>query len=239
MMLVLVAFSMNLFGCANRGEVKNEASSAIVVKYSFVFEPTGLPKYDNFFKSTKDLSDQLDQADYAINHIVPAFKSAFDSVLKAVQSTAAIPETLNDLPGLFKLLGENLKNAHVILYVDYDEKANLMVLKVKAETGFDVKMELIDNITAALNDINTLLNYLTDAPRKLASAADTSISLAKQANALVNSAKADFTGMNAMKLPGCVDSLNKAIPILSGVPDKVKKVLDASIRMVADVKGLI
>ena len=221
----LVMSPIVMGGCATSG-------SAGSVSYSISFEATGMPKYDNFLNTAQTLVGELDKASAAMSDLVPSFQRAGDSILTAVGATGDLASkgSFGDVMGE---LTANLSEAKITLYLHVTP--NQAMLKVRADGG---QPDIVTKVEAALAEVNTALETIVQIPTSIEKVISSTASLATQAADLVTSAPSDFTGMGALKLPGCISALTDAITEIGKVPERAAALVESAIKMIEDFQSL-
>jgi hypothetical protein len=205
----------------------NANAFEVRVTYSFTYERTGVDKYDDFFETVKKTSDDLDEASFIIENIVPVCKQAVKDALAAVKQSTDVSGNLSDIMNKLKA---GLASAHLDVNIEITEES--ITLTVTPDTDADIKPEVMTKIETAIASINDALGLIASIPDTARAIADDSVSLVEQGNDLVGSAKTDFTGFNALKLPGCLSTLNKAIGVASKFPEKADGVAKSAGSMI-------
>lgn len=217
---------------------KKAVSAKVEVECSFTYKVTGLAKYDNFLSTSKSLIYRLDRADYAIRNVVPKFKLAAKTIMGLIGDTQDLSDDAEEFAQIFPQLAESMKkNARLVIYIRIDDSGMRISVRPETKAEYD-KPDLITQIEKSLSDVNVAIKTLKAIPENLAGSVKESKSLAAQGNKLIGSAKGDFKGLKARKLPGCVSSMKEAVKLLATVPEKVKNLTGASEKLIQDLKSL-
>ncbi len=214
-------------GCASSNK-KDEST----IKYSINFDATGKAKYDNFLSTSRNLVGNLDMADHAVNNLVPDFKKATTAILGLLGASKDLASK-KGFTALYKDLAASLKKSKITLYIFVGPKG--MALRVKTEGA---KPELVKQVEDALADVNRLLATMEEIPARIANVAKASASLIVQGKNLIGSAKGDFTGLEARKLPGCTKSMQTAVAELKKAPGRATALSKSIVEVLKEIKGL-
>ena len=163
--LIIFVLLVLFMGCKSKGDEREKELEDVE---TFEFDDTGVPKYDNFLATCKELINSLDEAEASIN------------------------------------------------------KANELL-------SGEVK---VGEIEEAIQNIQAM-------PDKFKDIGEISISLVTQAIELISSAKDDFTGLNARKLPKATSALNSSLDYLKLVPGRVDSIIEAAAKLVTDLSARI
>jgi uncharacterized protein YoxC len=221
---VLFLLMGTLGGCAT--------SSEVGVKYSITYEPSGMPKYDNFLETSQNLVAELDTANHAIENLVPSLKQAGSSMLEAAGTVGDLA-ALESSGNVLKALTANLASAKIVLYLH--DSASKVELRVKSSGG---DPEVVEKVQAALGNVNKALDTIAQVRVSLGKVGGNVKSLVTQAQELVASAPNDFTGMDVMKLPGVAASLSTAATELANVPGRVVTLTESAGKLLKDFQSL-
>ncbi|GAF87152.1 unnamed protein product, partial [marine sediment metagenome] len=203
--MLVLAVVVVIIGCAKTGK---EKVVKLAVESSFKYTETGMDEYDDFLSTSQELIYKLDLADYAIRNIVPKFKKAASTIIGFLGDAQDLSDDIQEVGQIFTSLAESLKKAQIVLTVFIDESG--YSFKVKPETeDVNLKPGLIQQVEDALDEVNDAIGNLKSIPDNLAEAVEQAKSLISQGTDLVISAKDDFTGLNARKLPGCTSSMKE------------------------------
>lgn len=215
-------------GCATSSSKKGESN----IKYSITYDETGKAKYDTFLRTSRDLVGNLDKADHAVNRLVPEFKQAVTNILGLLGATKDLASK-KGFTALYKDLGESLKKSKITIYIHVGPRGT--AVRVKAEGA---KPELVKKVQDALDGVNRLLATMEEIPARIGNVAKASASLIVQGKNLIGSAKNDFKGLDARKLPGCTKSMQKAVAELQKAPGRATTLLKSIAGVIKEIKGL-
>lgn len=166
---------------------------------------SGIPKYDSYFSRVYKLRHNLWKSDQKMAAIPGMLRSALELPADAKKV---------DMMGLLKQVGAKFGNK----------------LLFKAGTGIRLKPGVSDpkaqKIAKTLNDIYTTTKGM---PKNLGGAVEQSKKLVTEGQALSKSAKNDFKGMNALKLPTVSAKLAESTKELGKVPGQVDKLSKTSV----------
>lgn len=236
--IAFMASATSMVGCASSGNKNNSATAGSEVTVSFTYEPTGLPKYDEFLARSQQLISSLDQAQAALNGLAPALRNAGNAILAAVGETKKLSDQMSKPAEIMKAIADGV-HSKASLEVVVTVTADQVSLSLSGEAGASVATpEALTKAREALDATNTLLAKIKAVPQSLAAVATDAQGLVSQGTELVTSAKSDFKGLAARKLPGCTASMNKAIDILKTAPDHSKAVVAAATTAIADISAM-
>ena len=227
--LFISMIAMIATGCASSSSSKKGGAS---IKYSITFDETGKAKYDTFLRTSRDLVGNLDKGDQAVNRLVPEFKQAVTNILGLLGATKDLASK-KGFVALYKDLGESLKKSKITIYIHVGPRGT--AIRVKAEGA---KPELVKKVEDALDSVNRLLATMEEIPKRIGNVAKASASLIVQGKNLIGSAKNDFKGLDARKLPGCTKSMQKAVAELQKAPERAATLLKSIVGVLKEIKGL-
>jgi hypothetical protein len=220
-----------LAGCAGSGDGA-EGEEETDVEYSLSYSETGIGKYDSFLWNTRMLIYELDQAQWAIDNVLPYGMRALAQINDVLAEGGEIAE---DPAQAFQETVQSLADANVRLWFYIGGSGNVY-FRVSVISGDEP--DIITELEQAIVEVNRAVNTLFAVPDNLADAAQRATTLAEQAANLIESADSDFTGLNATKLPGALNDLRAAAGLLATVPDRVVTLAESAEQLVADLRTI-
>jgi hypothetical protein len=200
-------------------------------KSRFEFKTSGVEKYDQFLKTSKDLIDAIDKADFAFTNVVPNVKAAVAEIYSAIG--IAPSGTSNDIGPTVKGLFADLDKAGIAVKIEFTgTKLNFKAVNLRADPAVFGKTD------SAIGLIGRALQDVIDIPMSSKAIVDKSKSLVEQGMGLTSSVKSDFTGLAALKLPGVISSLGSAAGQLAKIPERSINLVGAVVKFINDIKSL-
>ncbi len=249
--LTIVVFLLLMLLMACSSAPKQNTAFYVQKIYERVYKGT-LTKYDDFFEKANQVTEKISAVESNLQNF-PFIISELVTDAKIIGLMMNNDKIDDDAIATEKLV----MNTHMETLKDNPSKILKVLMKTLNENGMRLKIsslsqdkatgEIIiptnkqtNEIMEKANEFNEKLEKLLTSLYSIAKDSEAIVidtkKLIKQGKTLAQSAKSDFTGMNAMKLPGLLKELASTSKNLVKVPVQIKNIVVLAPKIIISFK---